>query len=484
LKRRTRLLIAVVAVVLVSASAVIAGYIYTSRPVQSQLEIIAEDHAIPSFPETGLMILCPSKARDMGLCAPDERDLHARYRLVVQPPPPPEVSLQVECKVFEKAKYAPFDNSIFPVWHSGVWANLKTRLMDATSNFTCSYTRTGEGTFGLDLAFIGDPDDAPLIASYVLVVTIGYDEPSLPFGLLSRTVNGTSAGDLCLLGYHFGKHPPSGTSQSEKPLGEFLSCEEAALMQRDLFGIPIEPPSQLSGYSDTRLESKWSKASVTIDGAMNPSEWSDADKLPLDGVFLAASVDVDLYAKNDNDFLYVAVDATPSQRPTASSRFEVRAFFDVDHDSAWVGGRDVVYVYSSNPSYSGFIRYSEKCDPNFLYLDGQYSELAPCLTPLNELGAMQGRYYGQPAGHWVVEMKIPLRGEGGILTQPGQVVGMEIGIWGGADSYREPGFYGRLPAELIDLTLASGVGAGDGANTIRQSQSIQATIHFQRGQTS
>jgi len=102
----------------------------------------------------------------------------------------------------------------------------------------------------------------------------------------------------------------------------------------------------------------------------------------------------------------------------------------------------VVYVYSSNPSYSGFIRYSKECGPNFLSLEGQYSELAPCLTPLNEPGIIRGRYYEQPAGHWVVEMKIPLRGEGGIMTEPGQVVGMEIGVWGGADSYKDAGFYG------------------------------------------
>ena len=129
----------------------------------------------------------------------------------------------------------------------------------------------------------------------------------------------------------------------------------------------------------------------------------------------------------------------------------------------------MVYVYSSNPSYSGFIRYSKECGPNFLSLEGQYSELAPCLTPLNEPGIIRGRYYEQPAGHWVVEMKIPLRGEGGIMTEPGQVVGMEVGIWGGADSYKDPGFYGRWPAQLIDLTLASGVSTSDGVDRIGQS---------------
>ena len=447
---RNRFLMAIVVVILAVSAFIVGSYVYVIPPANIELSMIPEHDEI-----TGTMILCPSKARDMGLCNTDERDLHARYRLVVQPPP--EVSLRLECKVLEVEPLTPFDNSLFPVIRSWPFENLKATIMDATSNFTCSYTRTGEGTFELDLAFIADPDDAQLILRYLLVVTIGYDEPLLPWmPLVTRNVNGTDVGDLCLLGYHIGKHPPPETPKSEKPLGEFRSCEEAVLSQRDLLDIP-GPPFRF------RVDSGLLRVLPTIDGfIVGPREWSEAGKLPIDGY----RVDMGLYAKNDNDFLYVAVEVTPSQQATASSRFEVRLFFDVDHDSAWVGGRDVVYVYSSNPSYSGFIRYSEKCRSNFLFLYGNYSELAPCLTPLNEPGAMQGRYHEQPAGHWVVEMKIPLRGEGGIMTEPGQVVGMEIGIWGGADNVWDPGFYGREPAQLVELALASGVGTGEGVDRI------------------
>jgi hypothetical protein len=450
---------AIVVVILIVAAFIVGSYVYLIPPPNIGVSMISEqDESLITGVTT--MILCPSKARDMGLCNTDERDLHAKYTLVVQPPPPPEVSLRVECKVFEIEPVTPLDNSLFPVARSFAWENLKTALTDVTSNFTCSYTRIGEGALELDLALIADPDDEQLILRYLLVVTIGYDEPLLPFGLLSRNANGTDIGDLCLLGYHFGKHPPPGAPESERPLGEFLSCDEAVLLQRELLNIP--PPPRLRSRADSGVL----RVLPTIDGFMGPGEWSDAGKLTLDGY----RVDVGLYAKNDNDFLYAAADVTPSQQTAASSRFEVRLFFDVDDDSAWVGGRDVVYVYSSNPSYNGFIRYSEKCEPNFLSLDGQYSELAPCLTPLKEPGAMQGRYYDEsPAGHWVVEMKIPLRGEGGIMTQPGQVVGMEIGVWGGADSYKDPGFYGRWPAQLIDLALASEVGTSDGVSRIAQS---------------
>ena len=452
---RNRFLMAIVVVILVVSAFIVGSYVYLIPPPNIGVSMISEQDESRLTGVT-TMILCPSKARDMGLCNTEERDLHAKYRLVVQPSPPPEVSLRVECKVLEVEPLTP---SIFPELRSWAFENLRATIMDATSNFTCSFTRTDEATLELDLAFIADPNDEQLMLRYLLVVTIGYDEALLPFGLFTRNVNGTDLGDLCLLGYNIGKHPRPEMPKSEKPLGEFLSCEEAVLAQRDLLDIP--PPPRLRSHVDSGLL----RVLPTIDGSIGPREWSDTGKLPIDGY----SVDVGLYAKNDNDFLYVAVEVTPSQQAAASSRFEVRLFFDVDHDSAWVGGRDVVYVYSSNPSYSGFIRYSEKCRSSFLFLDGQYSELAPCLTRLNESGAMQGRYYEQPAGHWVVEVKIPLRGEGGIMTKPGQVVGMEIGIWGGADSYKDPGFYGRWPAQLIDLALASGVGAADGVDMIAQS---------------
>jgi len=437
-------LVLIVVVILVVSAFIVGSFIYVIPPAIIEVSMNAEHGEI-----AGTMILCPNKAGEMGLCNTDERDLHAKYRLVVQPPPPPDISLRVECKVLEIERLTRLDNPLFPVARSFAWEKLETSVMDATGNFTCSYTRTGEGTLELDLGLIADPDDEQLILRYLLVVTIGYDEPLLPFGLLSRNANGTDIGDLCLLGYHIGKHPPQGTPENERPLGEFLSCDEAVLWQRALLNIPPPPRP----YSYSRVDSGLLRVLPTIDGFMGPGEWSDAGKLPLDG----RGVDVGLYAKNDNDFLYVALEVTPSQPAAASSRFEVRLFFDVDHDSAWVGGRDVVHVYSSNPSYSGFIRYSEECGLNFLSLDGEYSELGACITRLNEPGAMQSRYYALPAGHWVVEMKIPLRGEGGIMTDPGQVVGMEVAIWGGADSYKDPGFYGRWPAQIIELALASGV---------------------------
>jgi hypothetical protein len=442
---------AIVVVILVVAAFIVGSYVYVIPPPKIGVSMTSEQDESRLTGVT-TMILCPSKARDMGLCNTDERDLHAKYRLVVQPPPPLEVSLQVECKVFESLP--PFHNPLFPV--SLDWPfEVPISVPDATSNFTCKYARTGEHTFELDLAFIADPENGPSIAQYVLIVTVGYDEPLLPWmPLVTRNVNSTNVGDVCLLGYHIGKHPPPGTPESENPLGEFRDCYEAVSWQRDLMHIPPPQPPH------SRLDSGLLRVLPTIDGSMSPGEWSDAGKLSLRG----GRVDVGLYAKNDRDFLYVAVEVTPSVQTTASSRFEVRLYFHVDHDYTWVTGRDVVYVYSSNASYNGLIRYSDECRLNFLSLRsdyaGGYGQLAPCLTPLNEPGAMQGSYHEQPAGHWVVEMKIPLRGEGGIMTEPGQVVGMEVGIWGGSDDYRDPSFYGRYPGwgetQLIDLTLASG----------------------------
>jgi hypothetical protein len=443
---RKRFLVAVVVVILVVTAFVVGSYVYVIPPSNIGVRMIS-DQEESRFTRVTTMILCPGKAKDMGLCNTGERLLHAKYTLAVQPLPPQKVSLHLTCKVFAKPEYPPFNNPLFPVFPAGMWVNLKAT--DATSNFTCKYTRTGEGTLELDLAFIADPDDEQLILPYLLVVTIGYDEPLLPWmPLVTRTVNGTDLGDLCLLGYHIGKHPPPEMPKSEKPLGEFRSCEEAVLSQRDLLHIPRP-------YSYFRMDSGLLRVLPTIDGFMSPGEWSDASKLSVEGY----RVDADLFIENDNDFLYVAVEVTPSVETTASSRFEVRLYFDVDHDSAWVAGRDVVYVYSSNASYNGFIRYSEECRPSFLFLDGNYSELAPCLRHLNEPGAMQGRYHEMPVNRWVVETKIPLRGEGGIMTEPGQAVGVEIGILGGADNWWDPGYYGRTPAQIIDLVLAPGVDA-------------------------
>jgi hypothetical protein len=233
---------AVVAVTL-TISAVIAGYIYaslyTSPPMERRLSLsfVAEDHAIPSVPEMGLMILCPSKAREMGLCNMEERQLHAKYVLTVSLPPIAR-NPTVTCKVIlvpEEMKP--------PKEPSMAWREVPT--IGKSSDFTCTHARIGESKFEFDLVFIGDPDDVELTTRYMLFVTVDYDEPLLSWmPLFTRKVSGVGIGDLCLLGFHVGRHPPAGTRESENPLGKFGGCGVAVFWQRQMLGL--EPSCEIS----------------------------------------------------------------------------------------------------------------------------------------------------------------------------------------------------------------------------------------------
>jgi len=175
------------------------------------------------------MILCPSKASEKGLCSVDERDVHAKYTVKVYfESLPPKVNITITCRV---------DQSTMPPKPS-CWPSCSTDVLiptiDRTSDFTCDLVQTDRDRFEVDLVLIANPDDALLIAPYFLEVTINYDEPLLPFGLLTRSVmSGFGAALLCILGY--GAHD----------LGPPLDCEQAALSQRRLLGISAELPCRL-----------------------------------------------------------------------------------------------------------------------------------------------------------------------------------------------------------------------------------------------
>ena len=238
LKRRSRLLIAVVAVVL-AFSPYLVGYL--SSPLRSEVGIVAEDHARqPFWPEMGLMILCPNRARQFGLCGTgDERQLHAKYTLTVSPPPIAR-DPTVTCKVFLEPE---LERPSTGEPKAGVIINITA--VDKSSDFTCTHSRIGEDEFELDLTFIGDPDDVALMAHYFLSVKVDYDEPLLSWmPLFTRKVSGVNTGEVCLLGYDMGKHPPPGTRESENPLAEFRGCEVAVFWQRQILGL--EPSCETS----------------------------------------------------------------------------------------------------------------------------------------------------------------------------------------------------------------------------------------------
>jgi len=410
----------------------------------------------------GIMILCPDKAREMGLCSTDEKHLHAKYGITIEPAPPPEVSLTIACQVSKEpigwAKYFQLQPTIGEL-----------RAVDATDSFKCSYVRTGQGTFVLDLALSGDPNDELLTAAYMLMVMI-------TFGLLTRNVNATDVGDLCLLGYDIGKHPPpmrpswwalNWWPPTTAPLGG-LPCGVAIDWQRNVLGIPVD---RRSVYSDIRIASTESRILPSIDGSIGRGEWSDAAVLFLRWGIPGDSEDyVYLYVKNDNDFLYVAIDSAPTG-PALNEReiswaenhtiFAIWLYFDVDHDAQLKDGRDVAYVYIWPSGLNGFVRYSSKCEFAFFTWMGFTKEheaflrTSGCLNPVKPPASIQGQYNGVRS---IVEMKVHLRGEDGIMTDVGQAVGLRIGA---GESQGGGGSFGVLPFDgLIDLALASTVGTG------------------------
>lgn len=77
---------AVAIVILVFSAFVMGSYVYVLSPANIELSMISEHDESRVTGTT--MILCPSKAREMGLCNTDERYLHAEYTLRVAPPPP------------------------------------------------------------------------------------------------------------------------------------------------------------------------------------------------------------------------------------------------------------------------------------------------------------------------------------------------------------------------------------------------------------
>jgi hypothetical protein len=207
-------------ILVLSFFALIIGLIYSLPPSRAGVDIMGED---PRRPD--VMILCPSKASEQGLCTPDERNLHAKYTAQVHFDfPPPKVTPTITCRVKQ--------NTMPP--KPSCWPSCSTEVLiptiDRTNDFTCNHVQTDQDKFELDLVLIANPDDALLIAPYFLEVTINYDQPLLPFGLLTRSVmSAFGAADLCILGYG-----------APKGLGAPLDCEHAALSQRQLLGVSAQ----------------------------------------------------------------------------------------------------------------------------------------------------------------------------------------------------------------------------------------------------
>jgi hypothetical protein len=151
----------------------------------------------------------------------------------------------VTCDVFEKDKLHPVPNKDGTTGPQFPEENLVTNPVKVNKEFTCKerWKSPVAGTFEsagvLDVYYTG-PADAHFIADNILVVNV-----VLVVG--RATIVGTDIQDICVLGWsmstnHLEVTLPDGRGKYNTwadPLGKFVSCEEAALWQRDDQGIPI-----------------------------------------------------------------------------------------------------------------------------------------------------------------------------------------------------------------------------------------------------
>jgi len=142
------------------------------------------------------------------------------------------VTFSVDCQFIKKEKLHPLQKPQFPE------EQLRTVLTDESANFVCKLREGKPGVGVLDVYYIG-PQEKQFIADYVLIISA--------WTTIGRTVvYGMEVQDVCVLGWAIDKNTivitkPSGDQHFSWPdaLGPFVSCEEAALWQRDNQGLPV-----------------------------------------------------------------------------------------------------------------------------------------------------------------------------------------------------------------------------------------------------
>jgi len=142
------------------------------------------------------------------------------------------VTFSVDCQFIKKEKLHPLQKPQFAE------EQLRTVLTDESANFRCKLREGKPGVGVLDIYYIG-PQEKQFIADYVVVIHV--------WTTIGRTVvHGVEVQDVCVLGWAINANTivitkPSGDRHFSWPdaLGPFVSCEEAALWERDNQGLPI-----------------------------------------------------------------------------------------------------------------------------------------------------------------------------------------------------------------------------------------------------
>jgi hypothetical protein len=131
------------------------------------------------------------------------------------------------CQVIEKDKYNPMKDQQFPA------ENLKTVPKDESGLFVCKWRSGKPGIGVLDVYYVGTAA-AEYIADYVLVVSATY-------AIGRSVVYGTDMQDICVLGYPINLviDDGDGALSLGDPLGSYVSCEDAALAEKNALGLGI-----------------------------------------------------------------------------------------------------------------------------------------------------------------------------------------------------------------------------------------------------
>jgi hypothetical protein len=187
--------------------------------------------------ETGVMWFAISQANFVAGNTIGQ-DLLAQFKIIVSYNGVPTTPTSTYCQFVEKDKANPLKDKQFTA------ENLKS-VPKESPNFVCKFRWGKPGVGVIDVYYIGD-FAAQYIADYILVVGV-----DLAVG--RTTVWGTEIQDICLLGWPLTTIPtyivtkPDGTAHYiyAEPFvlttgfPVWTSCEDVALMQKDMLGIPI-----------------------------------------------------------------------------------------------------------------------------------------------------------------------------------------------------------------------------------------------------
>jgi len=240
--------IAALFIVTITASSFIPVYGQMTTTLHAQamptlvVHTIAEDDELR---ETGIIVLGTPPttgpfAKFFTQYWYSQPDLMAQYKVSVSYNGVP-VTAKLTCEVIEKDKVNPLKTK------QGAWENLASYPKDMTSNFVCKYREGKPGIGVIDVYWAGPAPTSPIlnvgqfIADYVLVVTFAYT-------IGHTVVYGSEIQDICVLGWAWTGDgsfkvltKPDGTEHYVfvDPLNGFASCEDSALVQKQMLGIPI-----------------------------------------------------------------------------------------------------------------------------------------------------------------------------------------------------------------------------------------------------